>query len=164
MTEDRVCAAITGRAAEKQAWTTRRTASPDVGGGAVSDALTQISRKNLALDRPAARALSDFATAVRRHYGERLAALYLFGSRARGDHKSDSDVDVAVVLADGAFDFWREKMTLADLAFDPIAASEIHVQGWPVLSSAWDRPETHHNPALIRAMRRDGQVIGDVAA
>jgi predicted nucleotidyltransferase len=130
----------------------------------VSDSFRQFSSNNLGLDRPAARALSDFATAVRRHYGERLAALYLFGSRARGDHKSDSDVDVAVVLAGGAFDFWREKMALADLAFEPIAASGIHVQGWPVSSSAWDRPETHHNPPLIRAMRRDGQVIGDVAA
>jgi predicted nucleotidyltransferase len=130
----------------------------------MSDSSTRLSMKDRALDQPAAQALSDFAAAVRRHYGERLAALYLFGSRARGDHRSDSDVDVAVVLADGAFDFWREKMALADLAFEPIAASEIHVQGWPVTSSAWDRPETHHNPSLIHAMRRDGQVIGNVSA
>jgi antitoxin ChpS len=116
------------------------------------------------LDEPAAHALVDFASAVRRHYRERLLGLYLFGSRARGDHMPDSDIDVAVVLGEGPLDFWREKMVLANLAFEPIAASGIHVQGWPVAATAWDRPETHRNPSLIRAMRRDGQVIANVAA
>jgi hypothetical protein len=60
-------------------------------------------------------------------------------------------------------DFWREKMTLADLAYEPIAASGIHLQGWPVALSAWDRPDMHRNPSLIRAMRRDGKAINDVA-
>jgi antitoxin ChpS len=116
------------------------------------------------LDEPAGHALAEFTRAIRRHYGNRLLGLYLFGSRARGDHSPDSDLDVAVVLADDSMDFWREKMTLADLAFDPIAASGIHVQGWPVSAAAWDRPDTHRNPSLIRAMRRDGRVISDVAA
>lgn len=31
-------------------------------------------------------------------YGERLAGVYLYGSRARGDHDPDSDVDVLLVL------------------------------------------------------------------
>ena len=118
----------------------------------------------LHLDGAAERALAEFTAAIRRHYGNRLLALYLFGSRARGDHTPDSDVDVAVVLADRKLDFWREKMALADLAFEPIAASGIHVQGWPVSSAAWSQPETHRNPSLIRAMRRDGRVIDNVAA
>ena len=115
------------------------------------------------VDQAAERALAEFSTAIRRHYGDRLVGLYLFGSRARGDHVPDSDVDVAVVLSDREMDFWQEKMTLADLAYEPIAASEIHVQGWPVAASAWRQPETHRNPSLIRAMRRDGRAI-DVAA
>ena len=118
----------------------------------------------LSRDQTIARALAEFASAVRRHYKDRLLGLYLFGSRARGDHTPDSDVDVAVVLADQKMDFWREKMALADLAYEPIAASGVHVQGWPVAWSAWDQPDTHRNPSLIRVMQRDGRVIDDVAA
>jgi uncharacterized protein len=33
-------------------------------------------------------------------YGERLVDVYLFGSRARGDHEPDSDIDVLIVLED----------------------------------------------------------------
>ena len=60
-------------------------------------------------DAVVAKALRDFALEVRRAYGDRLKGLYLFGSRARGDHTAESDADVAVVLADGD---WR--MTGAD--------------------------------------------------
>jgi predicted nucleotidyltransferase len=116
------------------------------------------------VDEVVERALADFVAAIRRHYGERLLGLYLFGSRARGDHTPESDVDVAVVLFDSKIDFWREKLALADLAYEPIANSGIHVQGWPVAASAWSEPETHHNPSLIRAMRRDGKAIDHVAA
>ena len=115
-------------------------------------------------DEAVGHALAEFAAAIRRHYKDRLLGLYLFGSRARGDHTPESDVDVAVILADSRMDFWREKMALADLAYEPIAASGVHVQGWPVERSAWDQPDTHRNPSLIRAMRRDGKVIDNVAA
>jgi predicted nucleotidyltransferase len=116
----------------------------------------RLERKTAGLAETARHALAEFSGAIRRHYGDRLAGLYLFGSHARGDHTPDSDVDVAVILADGKMDFWREKMTLADLAYQPIAESGIHLQGWPVASCAWQHPETHRNPALIRAMQRDG--------
>ena len=110
-----------------------------------------------------AQALARFARDVRRHYGERLRGVYLFGSRARGDHRPDSDVDVAVVLADDGWDFWTEKMLLADLSYDPLIDLGVWLQGWPVSAEAWRNPEHHNNPWLIRAMQRDGKVIADVA-
>jgi predicted nucleotidyltransferase len=46
--------------------------------------------------------LEKFRDQLKQHFGARLQSVILFGSQARGDAGPDSDVDVAVVLADGA--------------------------------------------------------------
>jgi uncharacterized protein len=40
----------------------------------------------------------EMLAGLRDVYRERLRGVYLFGSRARGDHVPDSDVDVMIVL------------------------------------------------------------------
>jgi predicted nucleotidyltransferase len=100
-------------------------------------------------------AVREFVQAVRHLYGERLKGVYLFGSRARGDHTRESDADIAVVLANGAWDRWDERMRIADLEYDTIVATGAEPQGWPVSESEWLDPDRHRNPALVRAMRRD---------
>ena len=45
--------------------------------------------------------LADLKRRLERRFGDRLVALYLFGSRARGDDEPDSDVAVAVLLKGG---------------------------------------------------------------
>jgi uncharacterized protein len=54
---------------------------------------------------------------LERRYGDRLERVLLFGSRARGDARPDSDWDVAVFLRgyDGNLD---EVFRLADLSYD----------------------------------------------
>ncbi len=44
--------------------------------------------------------LMRFRAAVAEIYGDRLDRFVLYGSRARGDHRPDSDYDVAVFLRD----------------------------------------------------------------
>jgi uncharacterized protein len=105
------------------------------------------------------RAIREFAYRVQTLYGRRLKGLYLFGSRARCDHTRDSDADVAVVLDDRDFDFWTEKMRLADLEHDIIIATGAEPQAWPVREGEWLEPARHRNPELIKAMRRDGKRI-----
>lgn len=54
---------------------------------------------------------------LERLYGPRLERALLFGSRARGDARPDSDWDVAVVLRGYDGDL-EEAYRLADLAYD----------------------------------------------
>jgi antitoxin ChpS len=104
-------------------------------------------------DATVARALQDFAAAVRRHYGDRLRGLYLFGSRARGDHTPESDADVAVVLADDGWTGWIERRVLNRLAYEPSLESGLPIQPWPLSVKAWDSAE--HATALVKSARQD---------
>jgi predicted nucleotidyltransferase len=70
-----------------------------IGTNLMSDELNEMLRPPTSSEIEAA--LAQFAANVRNHYGSRLHGLYLFGSRARGDHRPDSDADVAVILQDG---------------------------------------------------------------
>jgi len=42
--------------------------------------------------------LAEVKQRLRAHYGSRLKRTVLFGSRARGDHRTDSDYDVAAFV------------------------------------------------------------------
>ena len=102
-------------------------------------------------------ALANYAASVRRHYGARLVDILVFGSRARGDARSDSDADVAVILEDGDWQFWEEKWLLAGLAYDVLLEHGLYVQPWPIPRSGWDSPTTHPKRRFIEAIQRDGR-------
>lgn len=104
------------------------------------------------------RDLQAFAAAVAHRYGSRLRGVYLFGSRARGDGRPDSDVDVAVVVEGAATD-WRERGALSDLSYDFLVNDAVDIQAWPISAAAWENPALHSNPALVQAMRRDAQPV-----
>ncbi|GAB2572159.1 nucleotidyltransferase domain-containing protein [Spirosoma areae] len=57
----------------------------------------------------------DVIDMMKRHYGDRLAKIVLFGSYARGDFHKESDVDYLVVLAEENVSPFREvSTTIAD--------------------------------------------------
>ncbi len=58
--------------------------------------------------------LSQFRAALNALYGDQLARVVLYGSRARGDAEDDSDYDVAIFLR-SLPDRWAELDRLADL-------------------------------------------------
>lgn len=68
--------------------------------------------------------LKRFRAELDKVYGDRLVRVVLFGSRARGDARPDSDYDVAVFLRDPE-SFWTESKKLAkvetDILYDTLA-------------------------------------------
>jgi len=54
------------------------------------------------------KAISEFLTRLRSTYGSQLQQAMLFGSKARGEATADSDIDVAVILADETWEIRDE--------------------------------------------------------
>jgi uncharacterized protein len=44
--------------------------------------------------------IKDFTETMKKHYGDRLAKIILYGSYARGDFNEESDIDFMVILND----------------------------------------------------------------
>ena len=106
-----------------------------------------------------AKALAAVAEAVHVHYGDRLEGLYLFGSRARGDHRPDSDADVVVVLADGDWAEWVERRRLNRLAYDAGFDCGLDIQPWPVSFAEWT---SERATPLVRSARQEATPLGEV--
>jgi predicted nucleotidyltransferase len=104
-------------------------------------------------------ALAQFAANVRDHYRDRLKGLYLFGSRARGDNRPDSDADVAVVLQDGDWVGWKERRVLNRLAYEPSLESGLAIQAWPFSDQQWQHAGSQPNAPLIDAARREAVAL-----
>jgi antitoxin ChpS len=111
--------------------------------------------------RPAAgdhRAVSAFLEKLRGTYD--VSQTIMFGSRARGDNRPDSDLDLAVVLNGKRGDFIDTKLDMAGLAFDVLMETGVLVQAFPMWEDDLARPEQFPNPALIRNIAREGIRLG----
>jgi predicted nucleotidyltransferase len=95
--------------------------------------------------------LTHFRAALDRVYGDRVERVVLFGSRARGDARPDSDYDVAVFLKD-LTDRWDEVDRIADIATDIMDETGAFVHAMPY------RAETYRDRSpLMHEVRREGQ-------
>ncbi|WP_455233328.1 nucleotidyltransferase domain-containing protein [Geopseudomonas aromaticivorans] len=103
----------------------------------------------------------DTAAAVHRFLsliGDRydIAGAVLFGSRARGTHRPDSDADLAVILRGEPQPVFPVAAAMADVAYDVLLKTGISVSPLPVWLTVWQTPETHSNPALLRRIAAEG--------
>lgn len=85
-----------------------------------------------------------------------LAGAIVFGSRARGTNRPDSDADVAVLLRGEHQRFLSVKLDMADVAFDVMLDTGILISPLPVWLDEWDHPENYSNPALLHNIDREG--------
>jgi predicted nucleotidyltransferase len=94
--------------------------------------------------------LIRFRQALRSAYGDRLERAILYGSRARGDARADSDYDVAVFLH-GMDNRDPELYRLADLTEQVIEATDKFVHAMPHRAGAYNQ-----RTPLMREIRREG--------
>src|SRR5690349_3714571 len=87
---------------------------------------------------------------LERLYADRLERVLLFGSRARGDARPDSDWDIAVFLRgyEGSHDEWSR---LSGLAFDILLETGIDLSLQPFAPE-----ELAERTPLMHEIRREG--------
>lgn len=94
--------------------------------------------------------LTRFRAAVDEVYGRRIERVILFGSRARGEEREDSDYDIAVFLRDMP-DRAQEMNRLADIGTEILyeAGRVIHAMPYPAGAYGEATP-------LMQQIRKDG--------
>ncbi|MGH7037417.1 MAG: nucleotidyltransferase domain-containing protein [Stellaceae bacterium] len=94
--------------------------------------------------------LKRFRAALDEIYGERLERVVLFGSRARGDARGDSDYDIAVFIKDIAR-FWEEVDRLVEIETDILYDTGAVINTMPHRAGAYE-----DRTSLMREIRREG--------
>lgn len=84
-------------------------------------------------------------------YGDKLKAVYLYGSYARGDYREGSDVDVMVLLKDYE-SYWDEIQRSSQLASDISLKYDVLVSRLFIREIQWQESVI----PVIRNIRRDG--------
>lgn len=87
-----------------------------------------------------------------RIYGDRLKAVYLYGSYARGDYRQGSDVDVMILLSDYK-NYWEEIRKTSELMSDVSLEYDLLVSRIFMTEAKWQKPDT----PLLRNIHQDGQ-------
>jgi predicted nucleotidyltransferase len=83
-------------------------------------------------------------------YGERFEKLILYGSRARGDHRTDSDYDFIVVIG-GPYRAWDEIKRIGRAT-----RHYFHDEGIDVSIKPFDASELDERTVFMWDVRKDG--------
>lgn len=94
--------------------------------------------------------LKRFRAALAKLYGDRLERVALFGSRARGDVREDSDYDVAVFIRDIG-PFWDEVDRLVDIETDLLYDTGAVINSMPHRAGSYQE-----RTSLMREIRGEG--------
>ena len=94
--------------------------------------------------------LTRFHAAMRTLYGERMEHAVLYGSRARGDGRPDSDYDIALFLRDMP-NRMEEMRRLAEVETEILHDTGALINTLPFPASAWGE-----RTAFMGEVRREG--------
>ncbi len=94
--------------------------------------------------------LKRFRAALDGVYGDRIKRAVLYGSRARGDARPDSDYDIAVFLS-GYADFGKEAGILAKIETEFLDQTGAIINALPFPEGAYQ-----DRTGLMQEIRREG--------
>jgi predicted nucleotidyltransferase len=94
--------------------------------------------------------LKRFRAALDELYGNRIERVVLFGSRARGDAREDSDYDIAVFIK-GLRDRWPEIGRIIPAVTDIIDDTGAVIHAMPCRAGSYE-----DRTSLMREIRREG--------
>jgi predicted nucleotidyltransferase len=94
--------------------------------------------------------LNRFRAALDKAYGKRIERVVLFGSRARGDARPDSDYDVAVFLKD-LDNFGQEAGRIAEIETDILYDTGAIVNAMPFKAASYQE-----HTGFMGELRREG--------
>jgi len=80
----------------------------------------------------------------------------IYGSRARGTHRPDSDADVAILLKGERQRLLPTSLAMADVAYEVLLETGINISPLPIWLDEWEHPDTHSNPDLLHSIAREG--------
>lgn len=106
------------------------------------------------IDRDTDDAVRRFLTLLGSRYS--MAGAILYGSRARGTYRPDSDADVVVLLNGAHQRVLTTALAMADVAYDVLLDTGINISPLPVWLDEWEHPETYSNPSLLHNIAREG--------
>ncbi|WP_343218571.1 nucleotidyltransferase domain-containing protein [Lamprobacter modestohalophilus] len=106
------------------------------------------------LDSRTERALRAFRGRLQERFGTQLPEMVLFDSRAQGDHRDDSDADVAVFLQP-VTDTISAQMDMASDAYAVFLDTDILIQPW-AFGGTPEQPERNRAMDLLDSVQAEG--------
>lgn len=98
------------------------------------------------------RAVREFAQVLRSTYGHIIKEIILFGSKARGDRRQESDIDILIVLTNVSFQI---KKTISELAAKENLKHNVLISTIRYDAATWESPVISRSP-FGQTVRNEG--------
>jgi antitoxin ChpS len=123
------------------------------------EAMTAVDLLAPPTDAAVKTATTAFIRTMKERYGAKLAGVFLFGSRARGDYEPFSDIDIALVLDDVGGDSFADRRALFGLAYDVFFETGAEIEPWVFDTKDWNDPGRSIDAGLLRSIKRDSRTL-----
>jgi len=110
--------------------------------------------ENHPVDPQVRQAIDAFVRAISDDYD--IEQLVLFGSRARGTNRPDSDIDVAVILRGEQRPFLETKQAMSAAARTALGDSALAISPLPIWHEEWSGATPVSDLSLLERIRREG--------